>query len=246
MTYESDSGLRSVDRVCDILEALAASRGGDSLTAISKRCHLAKGSTHRYLTALEARGYVERSPDGTLYRLGRGLKLLQVSHLESLTERSVHHLEKLRDQYGYTANLGLLENDSVVYLAIVESAASMRIASRPGDREPLHCTALGKALLATMPEDQADQLIAHIDLTARTDRTITKRSVLKSDVQQSRLRGYAIDDCENEVGGRCVAVALPGDSGAAISMSAPAAHFSMDEVPTVAEALMATAKLITE
>lgn len=173
---EFDSGLRSVDRVCDILDLLATTKEGATLRVIAESCGLAKGSTHRYLQALEFRRYVERSPNRATYHLGRALFALPAGHLEDLTERSRPFLEMLKTEYGQTANLGLRDGDHVVYLTIVESSASMRLASRPGDREDLHCSALGKALLATLSESELEAIVSRVGMTARTKHTITNRN----------------------------------------------------------------------
>jgi IclR family transcriptional regulator, acetate operon repressor len=144
---------------------------------------------------------------------------------------------RLRDDLGETVNLGVLDGDRVVYLEIIESPKSMRLAARPGDRDHLHCTALGKAIAAELEPETLLSLLGDEPLQRRTDTTIVERDALQNELSRVAAVGYAIDEEENEVGGRCVAVVLPGLSTAAISLSAPTARLSRSELGEIAETL---------
>lgn len=236
--------IRAVDRVCDLLDALAESNEPIALAELAKACQLPKTSAFRYLATLEARRYVERTGDGTDYRLGFGLLALQSSHLETLTEKARPILERLRDDLEETANLGILVGSSVVYLDILESPRSVRLAMRQGDKDAVHCTALGKAIAAQMPEDEVVQLLG-TRYERRTDHTAGTWQQLKDELEQVRASGYAVDDEENEIGGRCVAVHLSLDVRAAISISAPSSRLPQTRVPAVGRLLMDAAEEIT-
>lgn len=234
---ERGAGIRAVDRVCDILDTLSREPRGISLTQIARECSLAKGSVHRYLTALEARRYVERVNGESTYRLGRALVALQAGHIDDLVWHARPLLEQLRDELGETTNLGIRDGDRVAYLEIVESPLSMRMAARRGDRDYLHCTALGKVLAADLDATRLGALLGDTPLPRRTEHSITDRDELMRELELVRQRGYAVDDCENEVGGRCVAVRIPGPLEAAVSVSAPAARLAQREVANVAAKL---------
>jgi IclR family acetate operon transcriptional repressor len=235
--------IRAVDRVCDLLDALAASNEPIALADLANACQLPKTSAFRYLATLEARRYVERTGDGTDYRLGFGLMALQSSHLETLTEKARPVLERLRDDLEETSNLGLLVGSSVVYLSILESPRSVRLAMRQGDKDAVHCTALGKAIVAQMSEDEVLHLLG-TRYERRTDHTAVTWQQLKDELNQVRTVGYAVDDEENEIGGRCVAVHLPLDVRAAISISAPSNRLPQSRVPAVGRQLIDAAQEI--
>lgn len=238
---ERDGGysVRAAERVCDILDVLARGTSPLPLGELALRCRLPKSSMFRYLSTLEARRYVERDVHTDGYRLGTAVLSFQATHVDRLAGRLRPILERLRDRLGETTNLGVLDGSRVAYLDIVESPRSMRLAARPGDRDMLHCTALGKAIAARMDPERLQAALDAEGLPRRTDRTLTSRAQLAETLRTVRERGYAVDDGENEVGGRCVAVALPGPVLAAISVSAPAMRITDADVPAVAETLQA-------
>lgn len=237
-------GIRAVERTCDLLDTLAAADGPVSLTALAKACGLPKTSAFRYLATLVARNYVERVGDTNDFRLGVGVYSLQADHLERLGQIARPHLERLRDELGETANMGILVGREVAYVDIVESTHSVRLAARPRDRDALHCTALGKAILARMPSDAASRLVGQ-RMRPRTERSIVSWPALRDDLDGVRAQGYALDDEENEIGGRCVAVAVPVDAPSiAISISSVTPRLPMEKVPLVAARLAQAAEAI--
>lgn len=239
-------GIRAVDRVCDLLDTLAAADGPASLTTLAKASGLPKTSAFRYISSLVARNYVERIGDTNDFRLGAGVHSLQAPHLERLAQIARPHLEALRDEFGETANLGILVGREVAYVDIVESSHSVRLAARPLDRDELHCTALGKAILAGMSTEAAARLVGE-QLRPRTERSIVTWVALRGDLELARTQGYAVDDEENEIGGRCVAVAVPiAAPRIAISISSVTPRLSMDDVPAVAARLRETASALAQ
>lgn len=170
---ERDYSVRAVQRVCSILTLLQQSVRGVSLPEVASVTDLPKSSAFRYLWTLERYRYVERQLETGLYQVGLGFLGMQSRQLEVLRERARPWLEKLRDQFGETINLGILDGDSVIYLDIVESARGVRLAARPGDRDPIYSTALGKAIAAHFPEERVRELLQHVDMSPRTANTIT-------------------------------------------------------------------------
>nr|WP_312871648.1 IclR family transcriptional regulator [Amycolatopsis acididurans] len=231
-----------MERVCLILNLLQESVDGITLNEVAQTTGLPKSSAFRYLWTLENHRYVERDEEGGLFRLGLGFVGMQSRHLEILRERARPSLQQLRDDFGETANLGLLDGDHVIYIDIVESRRGVRLAASRGDRVPIHCTALGKAIAAQLPEDRVRDLLKETGLERRTGNTITAIDDFFADLAKVRRTGYAIDDRENEEDGRCVAAPLLGTHlPAAISVSGPSSRFTMQEVKKVAKALLDTA-----
>lgn len=239
---ERDYSVRAVERVCLILNLLQESIDGITLNEVAQTTGLPKSSAFRYLWTLENHRYVERDEDGTLFRLGLGFVGMQSRHLEILRERARPSLEHLRDTFGETANLALLDGSHVIYLDIVESRRGVRLAASRGDREPLHCTALGKAIAAQLPADRARELLAETGLPKRTANTIGTVDAFLAELAKVRRVGYAVDDRENEADGRCVAVPLLGTHlPAAISLSGPSSRFTLQDIKKAAKTLLGVA-----
>ncbi|MEX2563457.1 MAG: IclR family transcriptional regulator [Nitriliruptoraceae bacterium] len=243
----SDNGstysIRAVERVCDLLDLVQRTQAGFTLADVVAATDLPKSSAFRYLATLEERHYVERDPVTGQFRIGSGFLPQQTRHLDVLVERARPLLEALRDRFGETVNLAVLDGNRTSYAEIVESRKSMRLSARKGDRDPLHCTAVGKAIATLLPAERLKAILEAEGMPARTDTTITDVETFFGEVELTRDRGYAIDDRENEPDGRCVAVPL-GDPHmpVALSLSAPSARFPIEEVEAVARALQDVAR----
>lgn len=245
MTGESPYAVRSVLRVLNILDLLRQRAGGARLAEVTAATDMPKSTVFRYLTTLESRGYVERDGASNIYRLGAAFLSSEPQHLELLALRARPLLEEVRDRFDETVNLGVLDGNRIVYLEIVESRRNMRFVARKGDREPIHSTALGKAVSTLLSDDEIRAIFSAEGMPARTSRTITDPDEFIDMIQRIRQRGYAIDDRENEEDGRCVAVPITGvGSPAAISLSAPAARFSEAEAQAVAQVLAEAATVV--
>ncbi|HZD02098.1 MAG TPA: IclR family transcriptional regulator [Actinomycetes bacterium] len=230
--------IRAVHRVCDILDLLQQSPDGVALPDVAKVARLPNSSASRYLATLEQRRYVQREPLTGGYRAGSALLPLRAHEPELLARRARPRMEQLRDKLEETINLGMLDGDRVIYLEIVESRRAMRMAARRGDREPVHSTALGKAIAAGLPEDRVRAILAAVGMPRVTQRTITDPQSYLAELARVRRRGYALDDGENEADGRCVAVPVVGGNLAvAISLSAPATRFPLSKVREIAKTL---------
>ena len=230
----------------DVLDALRARPRGASLGEIASATGLPRSSAFRYLATLEARGYVERGLNGAAYRLGTATADSRV-RLSSLAATAQPYLEELRDRLQDTVNLGVLDGTRVTYLGILESPMAVRFAVRPGDRNPIHCTALGKALAAQLDDAEIRRILAAEGMARVTPRTITDPGELLREIAVVRTRGFAVESGENEEGGGCVAVAISGfDVPAAISVSAPDGRLSPERVEEVAAALCEVASCVAE
>lgn len=230
--------IRAVERVCDILDLLQRSREGVSLPDVAAVTSLPKSSAFRYLSALEARRYVERDEQTALYRVGLAFQPHNTRQLEAFLTQSERPLRRLRDDTGETTNLGTLDGSMVVHSLVFESSQMMRLAARVGDRAPIHSTALGKAMAAELPQDRVLAMLNAVEMTPFTDTTITTPEAYLSALDTVRQQGYAVDELENQADGRCVAVALQGMPFACgISVSAPARRLTTDKVPGVVKQL---------
>lgn len=238
--------LRAVDRVCDILDILANSSEGVSLTEVAGGAALPKSSTFRYLTALEARHYVARDPATGLFRLGLAFRPQNTRAVERLTEFARPALEKLRDHLGETTNLGVLDGAFVIHTVVAESPHMMRLAARVGDRGYVHCTALGKAVCATLPEERVRSILAAAGMPRFTDSTIVETEPYLTELERVRAEGYGLDDAENQAAGRCVGVAIEGLGFlAGISVSAPADRFPAERTDEIVSQLRKVARALS-
>lgn len=227
--------IRAVDRALDILDLLNEASARLTLNEISKEIGLPRSSTFRYLITLEARGHVSR--DGETFRAGPGLISLALRDVGLLVLAARPRMGELCRRFEETVNLGALDETKVAYLEILEGPKAMRFAPRPGSCDYLHSSALGKSMAARMTEEQVLRILAREGMPSLTPQTITDSTTFLRELETVRAAGYAVDNLENEPGGRCVAVALPGKAAAAISVSAPALRFTADEVEAAATAL---------
>jgi IclR family acetate operon transcriptional repressor len=237
--------VRAVVRVMDILDLLQDAPGGRSLVEVSEAVGLPRSSTYRYLTTLEARGYVQRDDATGPFRLGLAFLPSHGRHLEVLAARARPVMEELRDRMGETINLGVLDGNRVVYLEILESNKAVRLAARRGDRDPIHSTALGKAIASRLSAEQVRAILAADGMPRRTSKTITEEEAYLAELDRVRTRGFAADLGENEEDGRCVAVPLMNSRVmAAMSLSAPAARLDVDLMENLAGQLLSAARRI--
>lgn len=238
--------VQSVARAFDLLEALAASDGEDTLAALADRCGLAVATAHRLLGTLQRRGYVRRLEDRR-YALGAGLISLGRVAVPPLADAAMPVLRELEDAFHETANLAVLDGDLVLYVAQVPSRQRMRMFTEVGRRVLPHSTGVGKAMLSAMAEPHVRSLVARTGLPSFTPSTLTDPDAFVADLRASRHRGFAVDDSEQEVGVRCIAVVVPGlPSPTAVSISGPAARITDAIVPEVVEALQVAAARLAE
>lgn len=223
-------GVRVLHKTLDILEVIKSRDAGYRLAELARAVELPKATVYRILTTLEGRGYLDRAADGS-YRMAKKLFDLQRSvSIEQILSRVAQPLmERLVASSKETVNLGILDAGEVVVLNTVESPQAVRMSSKIGNRRHLHSTALGKVFLAGLPEKEFLRLIRLKGLTRLTPHTLTTIAEMKAEIERVRRQGYALDNQENEMEGRCVGAPIPGPDGrvvAALSISGPL--FRMD------------------
>lgn len=206
----SSTEVRALSRGLRILEILTDTPEGLSLTELTEDAQLSKSSTHRLLQTLMNNGYVLQNTTSSHYL--PSLKLLELGS-RLLQDNDVHDvarvlLQDLGTTTGETVHLVLLDHNSAVYIEKVESPNSIRMYSKIGMSVPLHCTAVGKAILAYLPDDKLDAFFMNTHLTRFSEKTITDPEILRAKLEKVRADGYAVDDGEHEEQILCIAVPL--------------------------------------
>ncbi len=218
--------VRAVQRALALLRAFLSHDGAMSAAELGKQIDLGPSTVFRMLVTLESQGFVEQDPATGKYRPGvicleLGSRFLKNNDLRS---RAIAGLEELRNEFGETVHLTILQGNEVVYL---EKLAGLHpigfMSSRVGDRAPAHCTGVGKALLAHLTDEELLARYPTGKLTRYTEHTITDLNSLRAALAEVREQGYAIDQEEHELGVKCVAVPTFNHLGvvAAMSLSGP-------------------------
>ncbi|MGH8894660.1 MAG: IclR family transcriptional regulator, partial [Actinomycetes bacterium] len=224
------SGVQSLDRAFDLLELMAAAGGEVALSQLAASSGLPVPTIHRLIRTLVASGYVLQLPSRR-YALGPRLIGLGESASRTVDAWAGPHLLALAEASGETANLAMLDGEMVVYVAQAPSSRhTMRMFTEVGRRVYAHCTGVGKALLAQLPESEVRRLVAAAGMPARTEHTITDVGRLLEELARVSSQGFAVDDGEQEPGVRCVAVAVPGSPTSAVSVSGPASRLTHEAV----------------
>jgi IclR family acetate operon transcriptional repressor len=242
--------VQPVYKALQVLRVLGDERRELALSEICYRVDLPKTTVFRYLQTLCVCGFVTHDSNTDLYRIGlRVWELGQTVHEPlRIRELALPAMRELRDQFNETVNLGVLDGPEVVYLEIIESRRSLRMQAQLGGRDPVYSTALGKAVLAFLPEEQWPGHLPSM-LAPRTDHTTTALGRLRQQLMQTRERGFALDDEENEEGARCIAAPIfnhQRQAAAAVSLSAPASRLTDRLLPKAAAAAVQTANAISE
>src|SRR5580700_1982243 len=251
-TNDSPYKVQVLDRALAALAILANSSGDSSLAELCPALKLHKSTVHRLMMVLEQHRLVVKNPETGRYRLGLRLYELGSRAIDGLDlrGRARPYLDRLQDEFGETVFFCILDEGQVFYVEKVESQRSVRTACTVGSRAPAYCTAVGKAMLAELPEAEVSKIVRRWGLKAVTAKTITTAHELKNELKAVRARGFAIDDEEKEEGLRCIGAAVRSHSrklAAAMSISGPAFRMTKERVPEIGRALMeAASKLSAE
>ena len=248
---DSDGGVRAVERALNVLQAFATNPSRLSVTEIAAAAGLNKSTTHRLLKTLERADFVAQDPATKLYRLGLGISALGYLALDTLEVAEVArpYIAALHRRCGETIHLGLFEESDIIYVGKVESPnRPVRLNSRIGKRAPLHCTGLGKAILASLDHERAMAAIGARGLQRFTATTITSFEALQEEMALTRDRGYAIDNGEHNELVRCVAAPIfdhTGEVKAAISITTVAIDIQSYRIKELGELVRQSANEIS-
>lgn len=242
--------IQSVRRAVRVIEQLAGEKSPIAIGQLSKKTGLHVSTTHRLLATLKLDGFVQQDPTSGRYSLGSRLVFLGQQYLEGLDLRQAARpfLEELSRRTGETANLVVLNEGEAVYLDKVEGGSGLRISSRIGGRAPLHCTAAGKILLASLPEAEIEQWVAGRGLEALTPHSLTDPTQLRDELVKVRRQGFALDLEECEEGVHCVATAVQsarGETVAAVSISGPTVRMHTRRVQELSSHIVLTGSQIS-
>jgi len=244
-----ETEIKSLTKAFTIIAYLSECSSPVSLSAIAANCSLPSSTTHRILNSLVSLGYVKGDRYGQ-YCLS--LKLFELSSRVATSNRVVSivkpHLEDLSIALNISAHLVVRDGLGIIHLFnVAKPRGEIQLSARIGNRVAMYCTAVGKAILSTLPDDEIRKLLSQMELSKRGPNTITDPDALLSNIKAARACGYAIDDEENEESIRCVSVPLanPGQEATyAFSVSSLAPHMTDDKLTHIAQAMLSTKNAI--
>jgi IclR family transcriptional regulator, pca regulon regulatory protein len=233
---------QSLERGLAILGCFTPSRPVLGIADIADDLGMSRSTTHRYVITLVALGYLEQGASRK-YRLGLRVTDLGMSALNStgLREHAHPYLEELRQRTSYTTNLGVLDGTEVLYVDRVRSfrrgQSAIDLDLHPGSRLPAYCTAMGKLLLASLPEPQQRELIAQIKLTKSGPNTISSKKALREELDEVAAAGFAVDDEELVADLYAIAAPVRNEAREVVAAVNLAAHSSMISLEEMVDAL---------
>ena len=234
----------------DILELLSREQRGLNLTEIGSRLDLPRSTVYRLLSVLKNRNYIEKNTADNTYRLGMEfieLSSSMLGNLELKTEAQPY-LRTLSRQTDQVVFLAVEQDDQIVYIEKIEKFNDMRKYCFIGQRRPLHCTALGKALLMRYDDDEIREKFRNLPMEKFTEKTISDIDTLVGEIRQSRMRGWAMDDEEVERDMRCISAPVfdyRNDIIASVSTSWDPSHHKDDITARNASYVLETARNIS-
>jgi IclR family transcriptional regulator, KDG regulon repressor len=242
--------LSSVANSLRLLTSFSGEQDELGITTLAQRLGLAKSTVHRLAATLTSAGFLEQNADTGKYRLGLALFELGalVRRRMDVANEARPQLRELLEKTGETVQLGIVDRDSVLYVYEMESRRAIRMAAAVGGRAPLHCTAVGKVLLAYQTPDYVKELIDR-GLTAFTEHTVVKREALVAMLKDVRGRECAIDDEESEIGLRALAAPVRNQRGeviAAHGVAAPVQRMTKKVMQNWMPTVVATANAISQ
>jgi DNA-binding IclR family transcriptional regulator len=240
----------SVQRAIDILNLFDRHTPEMGVTEIARALELPKSTVAGLVSTLEYNGFLDQNPSNRKYRLGAKLAERASIFLAQfdLREIAAPVLEALRDTCNESINLAIRDDGYVVYIERMHGTKTLGMRSEIGKREKTHSTALGKAMLSCLPQAEINKFVSQYEFTPVTPQTITNPAAFLDEMHKTRQRGFALDDQENELGGRCVAAPIINHLGepiAAISISVPYQRLPDAEISTFGQRVMAAAQEIS-
>lgn len=246
---QGENTVQSIERAIRILEELAEEEDGIGVTELAMRVQLHKSTVHRILNTLLRMEYVEQNPKTEKYRLGTKLLYLGAAILDRMDIRKESHelLKQLAEEVNETVHLVIPDNYKALYIDKIDSKRTIRMYSQIGRRAPLHASAVGKAILAFSSPEYVEKVIKN-GLDRFTRNTIVDPHRLIEHLKEIKIRGYAVDDEENEEGIRCVGSPVFDYTGkviAAISISGATVTIPPERVQELASKVMYYARAIS-
>ena len=243
------ASVQSLDRALKIL-AVVAQGNGLSLSEIAAESGIAASTAYRMLTTLGQHGMVEFEQSDQLWLIGVETYRMGSAFLRrrNLVERARSAMQELMETTGETANLGVAEDDCVVFVSQVETHQAIRAFFRPGTRSTFHASGIGKAILAHLPADRVGAILRKSGLEAFTLKTLADPQALSNDLGEIRARGWSVDDEERYPGMRCVAAAVFNEFGepvGGVSVSGPTVRVTPERAAEIGPLVHKAAARIT-
>jgi len=239
-----------IDRAAAIMDCFVSEKPELSVTEITSLTGLHKSTAHRILAALQFNGLIQQNPENGKYHLG--IKLFRLGHQAvarlNLREIARPYLTQLMEQTQETAHLAVLDEGEVLFVDRVEGRHSLRMQSRLGRAMPIHCTSMGKAILACFDAVEVTRVLQKQPLKAYTPKTLKSVKELLVDLELTHRRGYSIDDEESEVGLRCVGAPVQDYSQrviGAVSIAGPSGRITTEKIATLGGLIVKAAGAIS-
>jgi DNA-binding IclR family transcriptional regulator len=238
-------------RALALMELLAVTRNGLTLPEVARRLAIPKSSAHCILLTLLRQGYVTRSPRTRRFVLGFKLFSLANEALDGLRirELAAPHLRQLMQASGLTVHMAILERQEAILVAKIDPPEGAGLSTWIGRRMELHCTGVGKVLLAYLPPPELSDLLRSRTFPRHNDNTIVSARRLLQELSAVRENGYSLDDEEDEIGMRCVGLPLFAPDGsvpAAISVAGTLQQLTNENIKEIVFRMRRTAGYITE
>jgi IclR family acetate operon transcriptional repressor len=241
--------VQSVDRALAIVELLLRTSAPLTVREVAAGTGINRTTAHRLLASLHRRGWIERVADSAVYRPGlRYLALVRASLAgRDFIDEVRPTMERLSLLSREAVHLGILDNHDVLHIEKVDSPEIVGVSSRVGTRAVPHVTGLGKALLASGPDEELEAYIEHARKRSLPPPTFDPEA-FRTEISRARQRGYSIDDGESSPGVRCLAVAVRGVVGSplfAISLTGPSGRFTAERMASCVPEMLAVAHELT-
>jgi IclR family acetate operon transcriptional repressor len=219
--------VKSLGRALDLLDVLAGRGGaGMSLTELARALDISKPTAYAILQTYLARGLISDSGEGNQRRYRLGLALAKLGDVAvgsfGLVDAAMEELRRLTDELQMTSRVAILDDGHAVVVGRVDGPGAVRFDAALGRRELPHCSAVGKALLAQLPREEAKAILRRLGMPRRTAHTITSASAFLGELDRVAREGYAVDDEEDTEGVSCVAACVfdrGGKTAGAISVT---------------------------
>ncbi len=226
--------VQSVERALSILSCFSDSEPQLRVAELARRLGLAQSTVSRMIATMERMGYVERDPVSGL--VGPGLELVTLAGVAlnqlDVQRQAQAELSAVAIDLGLAANLAILRDDRIFYLSTAEGPKAPKLYTMIGKRNPVHCTAMGKVLVAHLPHEEREALLGRISYPAFTPNTITSADAMRVAVEQIRNQGYAEEREELAFGRACLAAPIRSASGEVIasgSISGPLSALALEQ-----------------
>lgn len=250
-TLRAAGQVQSVTRAMTLLNALSYFSQGLTLSELAKKVGLANSTAHRLLTTLQNERFVRFDQERSCWLIGVQAFRVGSTFVRSRDVVTIARpfMRLLMQNERETVSLAVEDRGEIVYLSQVETQQMMRAICGPGGRASMHCSGIGKALLASFSQEQLEKTMSNLSFERQTSRTITNTNELSRELKKIRDQGYAVDDEEVAVGLRCVAAVIYDENGfplAGLSLSGPTARIPRERVPELGKTVQALANDITQ